>query len=80
MFGWGYVKDFCISLFKKEQQEKAIKLYYGECLRMIAKNTAQFVGGAYIEAHLSDILEPKPVDNRPADDIISVIKEKINSL
>lgn len=47
---------------------------------MIAKNTAQFVGGAYIESHLSDILEPKPVDNRTADDIINGIKEKINSL
>ena len=80
MFGWGYVKDFCISLFQKEQQEKAIKIYYGECLRSISENTAKFVGGSYIEAKLSDIINPKPVDNRTADDIINGIKGKLNKI
>lgn len=80
MFGWGYVKDFCISLFKKEQEEKAIKIYYGECLRSISMNTAKFVGGSYIETRLNDILNPKPVDNRTSEDIIDTIKEKINKI
>ena len=77
MFGWGYVKDFCISLFQKEQEEKAIKIYYAECLRIITENTAKIGGGSYIEIRLHDILNPKPVDNRTSEDIIEGIKNKL---
>lgn len=77
MFGWGYAKDLCISLFQKEQEEKAVKIYYAECLRAISENTAKFSGGSYIQAKLQDILNPKPTDNRTADDIIEGIRKKL---
>lgn len=77
MFGKGYVKDICIALFRKEREEKATKIYYAECLRIMAENTAKMVGGPYIEAKLQDILDPKPADNRTADDIIRGIKNKL---
>ena len=77
MFGWGYVKDFCISLFQKEQEEKAVRNYYAECLRIISENTAKFAGGSYIEISLQDILNSKPIDNRTADDIIEGIRNKL---
>ena len=67
----------CISLFQKEQEEKAVRNYYAECLRIMTENTAKFGGGSYIEAKLQDILEPKPVDNRTSDDIIEGIKNKL---
>ena len=67
----------CISLFQKEQEEKAVKIYYAECLRIMTENTAKFGGGSYIEAKLQDILDPKPVDNRTADDIIEGIRNKL---
>ena len=67
----------CISLFQKEQEEKAVKIYYAECLRVISENTAKFGGGSYIQAKLQDILNPKPVDNRTADDIIESIRKKL---
>ena len=67
----------CISLFQKEQEEKAVKIYYAECLRIITENTAKMGGGSYIEAKLQDILDPKPVDNRTADDIIEGIRNKL---
>lgn len=67
----------CISLFQKEQEEKAVKIYYAECLRIMTENTAKMGGGSYIEAKLQDILEPKPVDNRTADDIIEGIRNKL---
>ena len=54
----------CIALFKKEQEEKAVKLYYAECLRMISENTAKLCGGSYITAKLDDIINPKPIDTR----------------
>ena len=67
----------CISLFQKEQEEKAVKIYYAECLRVISENTAKLGGGSYIQAKLQDILDPKPVDNRTADDIIEGIRKKL---
>ena len=67
----------CISLFQKEQEEKAVKIYYAECLRIMTENTAKMGGGSYIEAKLQDILDPKPVDNRTADDIIDGIRNKL---
>ena len=74
------MKDFCISLFKQEQEEKATRIYYAECLRIISENTARFGGGGYIQAKLVDILDPKPVDNRSANDIIKGIKDKIEKM
>lgn len=77
MFGWGYAKETCISLFQKEQEEKAVKIYYAECLRIVTENTAKMGGGAYVQVKLQDILDPKPVDNRTADDIIEGIRNKL---
>ena len=77
MFGWGYAKETCRSLFQMEQEEKAVKIYYAECLRIMTENTAKMGGGSYIEAKLQDILDPKPVDNRTADDIIEGIRNKL---
>ena len=69
MLGWGYVKDFCISLFQKEQEDKAVKIYYAECLRIISENTAKMCGGSYITAKLADIINPKLVDDRTGEEI-----------
>ena len=77
MFGWGYAKDLCISLFQKEQEEKAVKIYYAECLRIITENTAKMGGKLYVQVKLQDILDPKPIDNRTANDIIDGIRNKL---
>ena len=74
------MKDFCISLFKQEQEEKATKIYYAECLRIISENTAKMGGGSYIQAKLVDMLDPKPVDDRTANEIIQGIKDKIEQM
>ena len=71
MFGWGYVKDLCISLFQKEREEKAVKIYYAECLRIMTENTAKMGGGSYIKIKLKDILEPKKVDSRTGEEIVT---------
>lgn len=67
------MKDFCISLFQKEQEEKAVKIYCAECLRIITENTAKMGGGSYITAKLSDIINPKPVENRTGEAIAAEI-------
>ena len=70
------MKDFCISLFQKEQEDKAVKIYYAECLRIISENTAKMGGGSYITVNLADIINPKPVDNRTGEEIAAdIIKQ-----
>ena len=76
MFGWGYVKDFCISLFQKEQEEKAVKIYYAECFRIITENTAKMGDGSFMQAKLKEILDPKPVDKRTGEQIAADIIKK----
>ena len=71
------MKGICISLFQKEQEEKATNIYYAECLRILAENTAKIVGGSYIKAKLQDIIEPKQEDKRTADEIIDGIRKKL---
>ena len=74
--------DTCIALFKKEQEEKATRIYCAECLRMITENTAKMSagGGSYISVILTDILNPKPADNRTSEEVISGIKNKIDKM
>ena len=67
------MKDFCISLFQKEQEDKAVKIYYAECLRIITENTAKIGGGSYITVKLDDILNPKQVENRTGEEIAADI-------
>ena len=67
------MKDFCISLFQKEQEDKAVKIYYAECLRIITENTAKIGGGSYIAVKLADILKPKQVENRTGEEIAADI-------
>ena len=70
------MKDFCISLFQKEQEEKAVKIYYAECLRMISENAASGGGGSYMAVKFEDIVNPKPVDNRTVEEIAAdIIKQ-----
>ena len=73
MFGWGYAKETCISLFQKEQEDKAVRIYYAECLRIITENTAKMGGGSYITVKLDDILNPKQVENRTSEEIAADI-------
>lgn len=43
---------------------------------MITKNTANFNGGEFIKAKFEDIVNPKPVDNRPAEEIAADVIER----
>ena len=67
------MKDFCISLFQKEQEYKAVKIYYAECLRIISENTAKICGGPYMKVKFADIINPNPVDNRTGEEIAADI-------
>ena len=72
--------EHCVSAFLQSKKEQSYQYYIAECLRIISENTAKMGGGSYIQAKLSDILDPKPVDNRSANEIIDGIKDKIKKM
>lgn len=66
LYGKGYVNEWCISLFHKEQEEKSYRIYVTDCLQSIAENTMHvFVlndiidYGAKMKRRWIDIIEPK---------------------
>lgn len=74
MFGKGYIVDYCISLFQKEQKEQSLIYYVTNCLQMITENTAMSVGGKYMTMNYSDLF--KEQDNRTAEEIVDDVLEK----
>ena len=64
---------YCIARYKREQEEKAYRVYVTDALRLTVENTAKFAGGNYIKARYIDIIEPKKVDTRTGDVIVADI-------
>nr|DAI29740.1 MAG TPA: hypothetical protein [Caudoviricetes sp.] len=54
-----------------------MKAYITDSLKIIAENIANIGGGKTMSARYTDIINPKPVDDRTADEIISSIKNKL---
>ena len=65
---------------KQEHENEVYKVYIAECARITAENTAKSVGGNYMSAKFVDILHPKPVDTRTAEDIINSTKATIDKI
>ena len=65
---------------KQQQEEKLYKSYIARIVRLSGENIAKTCQGSYISVDFDDILDPKPVDNRSADEIINGIKDKIKKL
>lgn len=88
MFGWGYVNDVCIALFKKEQEEKLYQNYVAECARILTENTAKIASALlredadchYISVSLHDMLDPSPTDMRTAEEVIESIGNKLQQI
>jgi hypothetical protein len=78
--GIGYVIEHYIAYFKKEQHEKAYKMYITDALKIIAENTAKQVGGSYLTARYAEIIEPVKQETRTANEIIINIKDKLARL
>ena len=54
-------------------RDEAYRIYVTDALRVVAENTAQYVGGNYIKARYADIIEPKKQDNRTCEEITADI-------
>lgn len=80
MMGIGYVIEHYIAFFKKEQHEKAYKIYITDSLRIITENTAKANGGHYLQARYAELIEPIKEEKRTATEVISDLKEKLRRL
>ena len=64
---------YAIARFNQHQRDLAYRIYVTDCLRIISENSAKMVGGSYMKAKFTDIINPKPVDNRTGEEIAADI-------
>lgn len=58
-------------------RDETYRVYITDALKTITENTAKYAGGEYMKTRYVDIVRPKPVDNRSAEEIIATIKAKL---
>ena len=68
---------YVLAEYRREQEDKAYRIYVTDALRLISENTASSVGGKYITARFADVIAPpKEEDNRTCEEITAEIIER----
>ena len=65
---------------KADAENEIWQKYIARSIRLITENTAGMVNGKFITAEYEDIIDPKPIEIRSANDVINSIKDKINKM
>ena len=55
---------------KQDFEMELHREYMAKCVRICTENTAKLSGGSYIGIEYSEIIHPKPKDNRTAEEIV----------
>lgn len=61
---------------KQDFEEELHREYMAKCARICTENTAKLSGGSYIGIEYSEMLHPKPKDNRTAEEIVADVIAK----
>ena len=81
MLGSGYVIDNYISVFHKEQEDKAYRIYVTDTLRVLTENTAKAVhDGMYFKMRFSEILAPPKKEERTEEEVITNLMDKLRKV
>ena len=64
---------YAMARYQSQHRDLAYRMYVADCLRIIRKKKKKMCGGAYITETFVDIRNPKPVDNRPVEEIAADI-------
>ena len=64
---------------KEDVENDAYRRYTARALQILTENVANTLGGKTLSMSYDEIINPKPTDNRSAEQIIEDIREKINS-
>ena len=62
---------------KADMEMRAYRKYTASALQILVENTCNAFGGKIMSMSYDDLINPKPVDNRSAEEIISDIKKKL---
>ena len=74
LMGRGYATDYCISLFRKKQEERRFQSYVADVLMIMNNNIQQRFGGVKITQRYSDYF--KKEDKRTAVEIVKDTMKK----
>lgn len=66
MFGEDYISQYVLSQYKAISEQKTLKIYITEALKIIGENTAKAAGGRSLTKSYIDIIEPKK-DEKPKE-------------
>ena len=64
---------YAMARYQSQQRDLVYRIYVTDCLRIISENSAKMCGGSYMKLKFSDIINPKPVDNRAGEEIAADI-------
>jgi hypothetical protein len=68
---------YAIARYQSQQRDLAYRIYVTDCLRIQLECIAEMTHHNLDAPRFIDTLNPKPVDNRTADDIIDGIRNKL---
>lgn len=72
LLGAEYVIEHCVAVHSARQRQEAYQVYTTDCLSAIAKGL-----GAKVDRRFYDIIHPRPVDNRSAEEIANDLIKKM---
>lgn len=64
---------------KEDMENWAYRTYTARALQILSENMANAFGGKSMAISYEEFINPKPADNRSAEEIIEDIKKKMNS-
>lgn len=64
---------YAMARYQSQQRDLVYRICVTDCLRIISENSAKMCGGSYMKLKFSDIINPKPVDNRAGEEIAADI-------
>lgn len=77
MFGEDYISQYVLSQYKAISEQKTLRIYITEALRIIGENTAKAVGGRSLTKSYIDIIEPKK-EEKPKETAVQAKKRLLD--
>lgn len=82
IFGEEYISQYVLQTIKKDNKKLLLETYITDALNLIAKNTAKFAGGSYMNKRYFDMVreDNKREPEETGDEIIARISEGLDKI
>ena len=67
----GALIPMLLAQLQKDGEREMLGQYIAMGLKMLTENTSKMVGGSYLAVSYTDIIHPKPKDERTGDEIVA---------